>query len=117
MIHSAPYSLLLGNSIYAQVIAENFYGFSPMSPEGNGALMTLVPDAPTDLVENVQVTTRTLTEFAWSEGASDGGSPVLDFRVWYDQGVGEWLVLESGILDPYTTTVELHPGRTYSFKV
>ena len=117
VIHSAPYSLILGNSIYAQVIAENFYGFSPMSAEGNGALMTLVPDAPIDLVENVFVTTRTHTEFSWTDGASDGGSPVLDYRVWYDQGVGEWVVLESGILDPYTTTVELHPGRTYTFKV
>jgi hypothetical protein len=37
---------LLGYEIWAKIQAENFYGFSPISYAGNGALIQLVPDAP-----------------------------------------------------------------------
>jgi hypothetical protein len=39
VIRSSPYNLLLGYEIYAQVQAENFYGISGKSAEGNNALV------------------------------------------------------------------------------
>jgi hypothetical protein len=39
VVRANPYSLLLGYEIYAQIQAENFYGFSPISEEGNNALV------------------------------------------------------------------------------
>jgi hypothetical protein len=71
--------LLIGNSINAKVAAENFYGLSTASASGNGAKLQLVPDAPTTLTEHVEITTRTMTEFSWSDGASAGGSAVIDY--------------------------------------
>ena len=44
-----PYSLVLNESIYAKIIATNFYGDSPFSDPGNGGLIKLVPDAPVNL--------------------------------------------------------------------
>ena len=54
-----------------------------------------VPDAPIELtnvpfdIENVLNTETTTDEqirFTWAEGANNGGVPVLDFDVYYDQG-------------------------------
>lgn len=33
----------------------------------------------------------------WTPGASEGGTPVLDYRLFFDQGVGTWMELETGI--------------------
>ncbi len=55
-----------------------------VSEQGNGALLQLVPDAPDTLLENVAVTTRSLTSFSWSDGLSNGGAPVIDYTVSYD---------------------------------
>jgi hypothetical protein len=40
----APYSLVQGESIYAKIVASNFYGDSPISLGGNGAVMQVVPE-------------------------------------------------------------------------
>ena len=36
---AAPYSLLFGDSIFAKVVAMNYYGESQESEEGNGAII------------------------------------------------------------------------------
>lgn len=64
--------------------AENYYGLSLVSEQGNGALLQLVPDAPDTLLENISVTTRSLTSFSWSDGLSNGGALVIDYTVSYD---------------------------------
>jgi hypothetical protein len=47
-----------------------------------------------------------------------GGSPIIDYRVSFDQSTGEYVVLGSGLLTrSYSTTVTLTPGKTYNFKV
>jgi hypothetical protein len=45
--------LIGGDSIWAKVIAENIYGSTEQSQEGNGAYHTTVPDAPINLAEDI----------------------------------------------------------------
>jgi hypothetical protein len=46
---AVPYSLVQGDSIFAKVVAINYYGESLESDSGNGAIIYLVPDAPINL--------------------------------------------------------------------
>jgi hypothetical protein len=52
-----------------------------------------VPDAPVSLLNNPTITSDTTIRFTWSAGASDGGSPVLDYNVWYDQASDSFIEL------------------------
>lgn len=47
----------MGMDVYVQVIAYNSYGDSAASDLGNGARIVRVPDAPTDLENDLLVTT------------------------------------------------------------
>jgi hypothetical protein len=118
VLTSAPYSLSFGNSIFAKVVAINYYGESLESDSGNGAIVVLVPDSPIVLADNTDVTTAYVIGFTWQDGLSSGGSPVIDYRISYDQSTGVYQYLDSGITDKnYQTQVVLTPGSTYNFKV
>jgi hypothetical protein len=83
-LRSSPFNLAWGSSIYAKVSAINVYGTSIESSEGNGAIILTIPDAPIELSGNPDVTSGTLVGLTWAEGVSDGGSAVLDYRIWSD---------------------------------
>jgi len=53
---ATPFSLVLGSSIEAQLLATNAYGNSPVSNIGSGAFIVLVPDAPKALTNNPSLT-------------------------------------------------------------
>lgn len=53
---TTPFSLVLGSSIEAQLLATNAYGNSPVSNIGSGAFIVLVPDAPKALTNNPSLT-------------------------------------------------------------
>lgn len=55
----APYSLVLNEEIFAKIMAENVYGYSPESAPGNGGLVKLIPDAPINLANDPAVTDAT----------------------------------------------------------
>lgn len=115
---SAPYSLALGDSIYAKIIAINYYGQSVYSSAGNGATCVLVPSAPIELANDQSVTDTTQIAFTWTNGATSGGKKIIDWRVSYDQGMDSYVVLDSAVLTQrYVTTVSLIAGETYKFKV
>jgi hypothetical protein len=89
-LKEAPYNLVKGDSVYAQVTSTNAYGTSVNSPAGNTAVIRDVPDAPT-LLQNVafsyssaDTTTDEQIRFTWQNGATDGGAPVIDYDVYYD---------------------------------
>ena len=87
---------------------------------GSGAVIQLVPDAPVELINDDITTTDTVIRFTWKEGANNGGSPVIDYTVYYDQGTGSgvFVLLEEGVTaTQYTTSVELLAGVYYQFKV
>lgn len=87
-IMSSYFNLAWGTSVYAKVIAYNVYGDSLISDAGNGAVIMTVPDAPVSLAENSLLRGATQIGLTWTEGLSDGGSPVLDYNIHFDLGDG-----------------------------
>lgn len=118
VLQASPYFLVMDESVQVKVISTNFYGDSPISEAGNGALIWVVPDAPINLQNDADTTDAFNIRFTWTEGIENGGTEVLDFIVYYDQGTDSYVELESGIIDSsYTTSVTLTPDVNYSFKV
>jgi hypothetical protein len=72
------------NSIYVKVTSVNVYGDSVQSTAGNGAVIWYVPDSPVSLTNDPTTTSDTVIKFTWSDGASDGGSSIIDYTVMYD---------------------------------
>lgn len=113
-----PFQLRLGYEIKIKVVAYNAYGVSEMSPVGNGGIMVYVPDAPVNLQNNPLVTSDSIIEFTWEDGASDGNRPIIDWRVTYDESTGNFVTLVDGLTDRvYTTDFTLLKGQTYTFYV
>jgi hypothetical protein len=64
------------------------------------------------------VTSDSINAFTWSDGISEGGSAIIDYRITYDQGIDNWVVLVSNIVPKsYQTTITLTPDTTYKYKV
>jgi len=56
-LRSASYNLAWGSSVYANVKATNIMGSS--APQvGNGALLFTIPDAPIQLTNDPQITSK-----------------------------------------------------------
>lgn len=114
-----PYNLVLGEEISAKVTAINYYGPSDQSVAGTGAVIQLVPDAPINLQNDPTVTDADYIRFTWTEGLSNGGTPVIDYDVYYDQGLGtdEYVIIAENIGAEFITDVDLTPDVIYTFKV
>jgi hypothetical protein len=83
-LRSSPFNLAWGSSVFAKLIAINVYGTSVESSTGNGAIILTIPDAPITLAGDPDLTTGTSVGLEWAEGISNGGTPVLDYRIWSD---------------------------------
>jgi hypothetical protein len=83
---SAPFNLVLDEQVLVGITANNVYGDSEMSEPTLAGLIQLVPDAPVNLENDATTTDATIIRFTWSDGPSDGGSPVLDYNIYYNQG-------------------------------
>jgi hypothetical protein len=77
------------------VVAFNLYGYSSESAVGNGAIILKNPDAPLNVLETIAARTSSSITFTWSEGVANGGAPVLNYRVSYDQSTDDFIVLAS----------------------
>jgi hypothetical protein len=118
LLRALPYSLVKGDSVYVKIISVNVYGDSNYSEEANGAVIQYVPDAPISLTNNILSTNAYQIMFTWSKGLSNGGTEVIDYNVYYDQGLGIYVLLAENLTTSYfTTAATLIPGVTYSFKV
>lgn len=85
---------------------------------GNGATIVLVPSPPIQLTNDATLTSDGKVGFTWKNGPSSGGRPILDYTVWYDQSLNEYVLLEQNIpTQSYVTKVALIRGHTYKFKV
>lgn len=114
------FNLVQGESVWVKVITANLYGESAISEPGNNAVIQLVPDAPINLQIDLVETDDTKIRFLWTEGPNDGGVPVLDYDIYYDQGAATatYVIMEENVLDQfYVTTVALTPGEEYTFKL
>lgn len=65
--------------MFAKVTAINSKGESSESNAGTGAYMLTVPDSPVNLIENTSQRTVSSLGIQWTAGASDGGSPIIDY--------------------------------------
>jgi len=60
-----------------------------------------LPDAPVSLTNDLTTTTDKVIRFIWTDGASDGGTPVIDYVVIYDQGTGNFVQLSQSVTTKY----------------
>lgn len=115
----SPFMLSVGSSVYAKVAAINVIGPSDYSSLGNGAVisMSYKPDPPMNLQRDEVNTSKTQVAFTWSDGASNGGQPILDYRISSDQGSGNWVVIQTGITSKSLIVPDATSGSVYSFKI
>jgi hypothetical protein len=81
-------------------------------------LAAKLPDAPVSLANVAGITTGSQVGLSWSDGAYNGGSPVIDYRVSYaESSSSTWIVFASGIAEKSEIVTGLTSGVTYKFKV
>jgi len=113
----SPFSLDWGYNIYARIIGYNIYGNSALSDPGFDAIILTNPDPPVSLAETVDSRSKTSITFSWQDGEEDGGAPVIDYRINFDQALDNYVIRASGITTNSFTATGLTAGLTYKFKV
>lgn len=83
-----------GKSYFFKVSAVNALGEGELS-EPYLVVAATVPDAPIELTRNDDLTSKTVVSFTWSEGTSHGGTPVIDYRISFDQSTNDFVVIGS----------------------
>lgn len=110
-------SLIPDNIYKFKVMARNSFGLS--TTYSNEVLVRAagLPDAPITLSNNVIVTKSGVVGLLWSQGAYNGGSPVLDYSISIRFGTNPYAEVATGIaLTSYTAT-GLIPDTIYSLIV
>jgi hypothetical protein len=112
-------SVTAAETYWFKIQAKNLVGLGPLS-DGVSRIAASVPSPPVNL-EMVSQSTTSLT-FEWTTNANDGGSPVTDYQVFWNQGSGsiQYLVIDSNGLSPTRATVQapiLLADKTYLFWV
>jgi len=76
------------------------------------------PDAPVSLANDVATTSATTIAMTWSEGAANGGTPVIDYRISHKLTADSTFTeLATGVTTTSYTTTALTQGAEYVFKV
>jgi len=99
-----PYNLVQGDSVVAIVTGTNLYGESAESLPGSGAIIVRVPSSPVGLADNTAVTDASRIGLTWNNGLNTGGSPIISYRITYDQATGTWVTLATDVLPRSYTT-------------
>lgn len=117
-LRSAPFNLVDDDNIYARVLAYNTIGDGAIA-EGSGAIVStiVIPDAPINLARDPTTTTTSQVGLTWEDGPSNGGLTILDYRVSFDQGGGNYIVVLSGLTDREYIKTTLVQGQSYNFRV
>ncbi len=76
----------LGEYVNVKVIAYNEYGNSNPSPIGGLARIQIVPDPPASFGYDLFQTIDTEIGLQWTDGDTIGGTPILEYIVYWDQG-------------------------------
>ena len=103
--------------MYVRISAINIYGSSIESLEGNGAIITTTPDAPTDLIEATEQRTKSTLGLSWTAPAFTGGAVIDEYRVSYAEQGGAFSVLESSVVGTSYLATGLTAGSIYEFKL
>lgn len=76
------------------------------------------PDPPVNLTRDQANTSKTQVAITWSAGPSNGGSVVIDYTIFWDQGINSYVQAASGITAlAYTRSTGISTGTAYKFKV
>ena len=76
------------------------------------------PAPPSGLNNNAAITDASKIGLTWIAPTVVGGTPVIDYRVSWDQGTSTYAVLASEITTlSYSTTATLTANTVYKFKV
>jgi hypothetical protein len=76
-----------------------------------------VPDAPVNLTDLPDVTSDSQVGFSWEDGASNGGTEIIDWRVFKSDDNVNFSVVVLGLTERQATITSLVGGQTYYFKV
>lgn len=99
------------------VQAKNAIGSSVASSIFPVVAATL-PDPPVNLTRDQVNTSKTQVAITWSAGPSNGGSVVIDYTIFWDQGINSFVQATSGITAlAYTRSTGISTGTAYKFKV
>jgi hypothetical protein len=81
-------------------------------------LAAQIPDAPINLANVAEITDSDSIGLTWSAPVFDGGSALIDYRLWFDDATGvTFTELASGLTDTSYTANSLTQGLTYQFFV
>jgi hypothetical protein len=81
-------------------------------------LAAQVSDAPINLANDVAVTDANKIGLTWAKPVFDGGSALIDYRIFFDDATGfTFTELVSGLTGTSYTATSLTQGLTYQFKV
>lgn len=106
-----------GYNVYAKIIGYNVYGPSALSNAGSEAVILTKPDAPVSIMETESERSITSITFSWSDGLSDGGAPIIDYRISYDNALSAWEVRAENVQTKSYTATGLTAGLTYKFRI
>lgn len=73
--------------------AYNSYGNSLFSEVGNGAVLMTIPSPQVNLAETTSLRATQTIALEWQNGATDGGTPIVDYQVNYATVTGSFSVL------------------------
>ena len=82
-------------------------------------LAAQIPDPPVNLRDVPEVTSASQIGLTWHPPeAFDGGSPVIDYRLWYDSSTGSTFInIASGLTELNYIVTGLVQGATHQFKI
>lgn len=123
-LFASPFSLSVGDQIFAKVEAINSYGTGPLSAASSDTVyLSKAPSAPS---ASPAITTQTETAIAVSYAAlsgnsETGGSDILSYNIVFDDGSNGSTFTTLAGETPFTTSLAytksgLTSGTTYQFK-
>lgn len=79
----------------------------------------IVPDAPINLANQPKITNAYQVGLTWEKGENEGGTPITEYVLSYDQGTdgAYFFVFADGITTTDYIATGLIPGVNYHFKV
>jgi len=75
-----------GEQVNVKIVAYNEYGNSPSSAIGGTARIQVVPSPPASFGYDLFNTINTEIGLQWTDGDTIGGTPILEYIVYWDKG-------------------------------
>lgn len=109
---------LIANTVYKfRVESRNAFGYSTTYSNVVSIRAAKIPDAPTNLANVVPLTASGVIGLTWTPGPYDGGSPVIDYSIYFKTGADPYFLLAQGFSGLTFTTYGRIPDAIYTFKV